>query len=72
VSLFDKVLGTVRSTMLMNEQLNGVRAELKDLAGDVATLSRSHAQLAQRVARLEGFIEGAVAATGREPRLPKE
>ncbi len=72
MSVFDRAFGAIRSAMLMSDQFEAMKGDLRDLSHDVTDLGRSHADLAQRVARLEGFIEGAAAATGREPRLPKE
>lgn len=72
MSAFERVFGVLKTALLMNERFDRIEADLQDLSGTVKSLGSSHADLAERVAHLEGFIEGAAAATGREPRLPKE
>ena len=72
MSACGRVFVVIKSAMLMNERFDSIKSDLQKLSGTIAHLSNSHADLAERVARLEGFLEGAVAATGREPRLPKD
>lgn len=71
MSTGEKAFNLLKSMMLMTERFDMLDARIKVVSSDQAALAQSHAELAQRVARLEGFIEGAVAATGREPRLPE-
>lgn len=72
MSAGEKAFGLIKSIMLTTERFDALEARIKRVADDQTDLSRSHVELAQRVARLEGFLEGAVAATRREPRLPSE
>ena len=68
MSVSDKTWGVLKSFVLYQETIKAVREDLAALGSDVAMLSRAHASLAQRVARLEGFIEGASAAS-RQRRI---
>jgi ubiquinone biosynthesis protein UbiJ len=64
----------IRDILLYRERMNETRANMAAMAADVAELAKAHAALSDRVSRIEGFIEGATAATagGRGPRrLPK-
>lgn len=71
MSSVEKALGVIKAAMLMNERFDGIEEDMKNLAEDVTALGRSHSELAQRVARLEGLIEGAAMASGLQPRLPR-
>ena len=54
--------------MLMHERFDGLDRRINRLDGDLTDLSRSHAELAQRVAKIEGYIRGRsdqAAAQGR-------
>lgn len=78
MSSTEKIFGVVKSVMLMHERFDGLDQRVNRLDGDLTDLSRSHAELAQRVARIEGVMEGygrAVSqstARPRQKRLPKE
>lgn len=65
------LIGLVKDVLLFREHLAGVKDDLAGLAQDVAELAGHHAELSVRVARLEGFIEGAAAAAPRRARLPR-
>ena len=74
MSSTEKIFGVVKSVMLMHERFDGLDERIKRLDGDLTNLSRSHSDLAQRVARIEGVMEGyARASTApRTQRLPKQ
>ena len=74
MSSTEKILGIVKSVMLMHERFDGLDDRIKRLDGDLTNLSRSHSDLAQRVARIEGVMEGyaRAAPASRRPRLPKQ
>ena len=61
----------MRDVLLFREQFGELRKDLAGLTGDVAGLVDDMRALEQRMARLEGFIEGATFATGRQQRLPE-
>jgi hypothetical protein len=72
VSSTEKVFGIVKSVILMHERFDGLDDRIKRLDGDLTDLSRSHSDLAQRVARIEGVMEGyARASTPQKLKLPK-
>jgi len=77
VSGTEKAFGVIKSIMLMHERFDGLDERIKRLDSDLTDLGRSHAELSQRVARIEGVMEGyARASTAsparRPPRLPKK
>ncbi len=74
MSSTEKVFGVVKSVMLMHERFDGLDERIKRLDGDLTSLSRSHSDLAQRVARIEGVMEGYARASSSPsgPRLPKK
>ena len=54
----EKIFGIVKSVMLMHERFGGLDQRINRLDGDLTDLSRSHAELAERVAKIEGYIRG--------------
>ena len=68
MSAFDRIYTGLKSVITMNERFDRVDAMLRGLGEDIGRLSASHAELAQRVARIEGMIEGAAMAA--RPRKP--
>ncbi len=74
MSSTEKVFGIVKSVILMHERFDGLDERIRRLDGDLTNLSRSHSDLAQRVARIEGVMEGyaRASAASNRPRLPKK
>ncbi len=72
MSTAEKTFGVLKSVFLYQETVKALREDMAALTTDVSSLSRAHASLAERVARIEGFIDGAAAAQGRQPRLPRK
>lgn len=73
MSATDKGFGLLRAIFSYEERLKGIDKEIALLAASVSQLARSHADLSDRVARMEGFLEGAaVASRGSKARLPRE
>ena len=58
----------LKSLVLYQETMKAVRDDVAALSRDVAALSVAHADLRDRVSRLEGVIEGAAMAT-RQRRI---
>lgn len=58
----------------MGERFDAIDRTIEGLSGDLSDLGKSHAELAQRVARIEGVMEGYARAStaSRTPRLPKK
>ena len=68
MSAFGDALNAIRQVVLLHSRVETMDQRITDLAGDVDGLTDALAGLRDRVARLEGFIEGAAAAS--KPRLP--
>jgi len=67
VSTFDRLYDGLKAVMLMNERFDRMDQQLRDLGEDVGKLAGSHADLAQRVAMIEGYLRGRTDAA--PPRL---
>lgn len=66
----EKAFGLLKTVLLVNERFDAIDGKLKDLGGDLAALGRSHAELGQRVAVMEGYIRGrADQAAMQTPRI---
>jgi hypothetical protein len=72
VSGTEKAFGIVKSIMLMHERFDGLDKRINRLEGDLTDLSRSHVELAQRVAVIEGYIRGRSDQAAAQARLPKD
>ncbi|WP_420605268.1 hypothetical protein [Novosphingopyxis sp.] len=59
MSGLDKAYGAIKSIMLANERFDRIEGEMKELSGDLGSLAKSHAELAERVAGIEGYLKGA-------------
>jgi len=72
VSSAEKIIGVVKSVMLMHERFDGLDERIKRLDGDLTDLSRSHSALAQRVSDMEGYLRAATGTPfGEKPRLER-
>jgi hypothetical protein len=69
MSAGEKVFGALKTVMTLKEQLDGLGKDLGDLNIRVSQLAEAHGALRDRVSRLEGVIEGAAMASGRQPRI---
>ena len=75
MSSAEKAYGLIKSVMLMNERFDGLEERIRTGSIDLGSLAASHAELAQRVARIEGVMEGyARASAVAKPtrRLPRK
>jgi hypothetical protein len=70
VSAFSDAVGAVRNVILMQSKLERLEAEISALSGDLRGLKDYTVTLDRRIARVEGFVEGAAAAS--KSRLPRE
>lgn len=71
MSAFGDALNAVRQVVLLHSRVETMDQRIVTLAGDVDGLADIVSALRDRVARLEGFIEGATAAAKPRPRLPR-
>ncbi len=72
MSAFGDALNAVRQVVLLHSRVEIMDQRIVTLAGDVDGLTDIVSALRDRVARLEGFIEGATAAAKPRPRLPRK
>ena len=70
MSATDRAVGVVKSVLLFRETLDRLQAQLGDLRSDMKALAGGHAELAQRVAVIEGYIRGRADQAALQPRLP--
>ncbi len=61
----------LKNVMLLHERVEALKKELEGLADGQKDLNRSVADIDRRLARLEGFIQGAAAASGRGKKAPR-
>ncbi len=69
MSAFDRVYGGIKAVMLMEERFDRIDTQLRGLGDDVGLLANSHAELAQRVARIEGYVRGRADQAASQSRL---
>ena len=62
----------LKNIALLHERVANLRGDVETLNGNVSGLREYAVAIDKRVARLEGFIEGAAAASGKQARLPKD
>jgi hypothetical protein len=74
VSLIDRFLSVTKRLITMDDRMDQLEKRNAGLVQDLAALSASHARLSERVARIEGMIQGAAMASGRTgaPKLRDE
>ena len=65
----EKVFGAVKAIMLMQERFDSIDRKMARQEDDLVDLSRSHADLAQRVASIECYIRGRSDQAALQPRL---
>ena len=66
----ERTWSAFKSFVLYQETIKAIRDDMAALSRDVASLSGAHADLRDRVSRLEGIIDGVTMAT-RQHRLPE-
>ncbi|QMW23593.1 hypothetical protein [Sandaracinobacteroides saxicola] len=72
MSAVEAAVRAVRDVLLLGKRIDDLEGDVTALSRDIQALAADHALLAQRVARIEGFVEGAAAANvARRARLPK-
>jgi hypothetical protein len=62
----------LRNVMLLHERVGQLQRELEELGRVQNALGASVSAIDRRLARLEGFIEGAAAASGWQPHISKD
>jgi hypothetical protein len=72
MSAFGDALNAVRQVVLLHSRVEAMDQRIGALAADVDGLTDVVSALRDRVARVEGFIEGAAAVSKPRPRLPRK
>jgi hypothetical protein len=72
MSTLDRIYKGLKAVMLMDERFDRIDAQLRGLGEDFGGLAASHADLAQRVASIEGYIRGRADQAAIQPRLTKD
>lgn len=62
----------LKNITLLHERIAVLRNDVETLNGNVSGLRDYAVSIDNRLARLEGFIQGAATAGAKQPRLPKE
>ncbi|WP_174278498.1 hypothetical protein [Sphingomonas bacterium] len=68
MAVAERTWGAFKSFVLYQETIKAIRDDMAALSRDVAALSNAHADLRDRISRLEGVIDG-VAMAGRQRRI---
>lgn len=68
MSAGEKAFGVIKAVFTMKDQLDDLGKDLATLGQGVARLAEAHADLRDRVSRLEGVVEGA-AMVSRQRRI---
>ena len=67
-----EAFAALKNIALLHERVANLRTDVENLNSAVSGLREYAVAIDNRVARLEGFIEGAAAASGRRPKLPRK
>ena len=72
MSTIGDILSGVKKVLLLEESVTRIEKNFDKLGEDVRRTRDYADSIDRRVTRLEGFIEGAAAASSQQARLPKE
>ena len=67
-----EAFAALKNIALLHERVAVLRSDVEALNGNVAGLRDYAVSIDNRLARMEGFIQGAAAAGGDSSRLPRE
>jgi hypothetical protein len=67
-----EAFAALKNIALLHERVATLRGDVEALNGNVGGLRDYVVSVDRRLSRLEGFLEGAAAAGGQQPRLPKD
>ncbi len=70
MSGFGEAFAALKNIALLHERVAVLRNDVEALNGNVSGLRDYAVSIDNRLARLEGFIQGAAAAGGKQSRLP--
>ena len=72
MSVLERAITAIKDVLLLRDQFKQMREEVNRMGGNMNAMLDDIRDLEQRMARLEGFVQGAAAAGGRQPKLPKD
>ena len=72
MSVLERAITAIKDVLLLRDQFKQMRGEVSRMGGNMNAMLDDIRDLEQRMARLEGFIQGAAAADKRQPKLPKD
>lgn len=72
MSSLGDAFAALKNIALLHERVANLRSDVEALNGNVSGLREYAVSIDKRVSRMEGFIEGAAAASGQQARLPKD
>lgn len=72
MSAGERAFGVFKTILTLKDQLDDLDRDLAQLGGRLSGLAGAHGDLRDRVSRLEGMIEGAAMASGRQQRRIEE
>jgi TolA-binding protein len=72
VSVLERAITAIKDVLLLRDQFRQMREEVNRMGGNMNAMLDDIRDLEQRMARLEGFVQGAAAAGTRRPKLPKD
>ena len=72
MSTFGDIFGAMRQVILTQARLDQLDVRMTRMAGDIDGLPDGISSLRDRISRLEGIIEGAAMAAGRQQRRIEE
>jgi hypothetical protein len=72
MSAMGEAFAGLRNVLLMQENIERLEKNFDKLSGDLIRTRDYAASIEQRVARVEGVVEGYGRAMAAQPRLPKD
>ena len=72
MSTFGDIFGAMRQVILTQARLDQLDVRMTRMAGDIDGLADGISSLRDRISRLQGIIEGAAMAAGRQQRRIEE
>ena len=72
MSILERAVSAIKDVLLLRDQFKQQREEQQRMQTNMTMMLGNIRDIEQRMARLEGFIQGAAAAGAQQPKLPKE
>jgi hypothetical protein len=72
MSNLGEAFAALKNIALLHERVATLRSDIEALDSNVSGLREYAVSIDRRVSRIEGFMEGAAAASGQRSALPKD